>query len=122
MADKKKLLYVDDEVANLNVFRIAFKRRYDVTTAGSAEEGMELLESEKFDIVVCDHRMPGMTGVEMLAVVSEKFPDMIRIIISEYINDEIIRHAIKSYNLDGSMGKPWDATELISIIENHAKS
>ncbi|UXP32557.1 response regulator [Reichenbachiella agarivorans] len=117
MSEKKKLLYVDDEVANLNVFRIAFKRKYDVTTAGSAEEGMELLANEKYDIIVCDHRMPGMTGVEMLAKVSDEYPHMIRIIISEYINDEIIRHAMKSYNLDGSMGKPWDAGELIAIIE-----
>ncbi|MBU2914042.1 MULTISPECIES: response regulator [Reichenbachiella] len=119
MAEKKKLLYVDDEVANLNVFRIAFKRRYQVTTAGSAEEGMELLENEKYDVIVCDHRMPGMTGVEMLQIVSDKFPDMIKIIISEYVNDEIIRHAIKSYDLDGSMGKPWDAEELIAMIEKN---
>ncbi|MGL1887385.1 MAG: response regulator [Reichenbachiella sp.] len=117
MADKKKLLYVDDEVANLNVFRIAFKRRYLVTTAVSAEEGMVLLENEKYDIIVCDHRMPGMTGVEMLSIVSEKYPHMKRIIISEYVNDEIIRHAIASYNLDGSVGKPWDAGKLIELIE-----
>lgn len=114
---KKKLLYVDDEVANLNVFRIAFKRKYNVMTAGSAEEGLTLLENEKFDVVVCDHRMPGMTGVEMLAQVGEQYPDMVRIIISEYINDEIIRHAMTSYNFDGSMGKPWDAETLIALIE-----
>ncbi|MCV9389399.1 response regulator [Reichenbachiella ulvae] len=117
MAEKKKLLYVDDEVANLNVFRIAFKRRYQVTTAGSAEEGLELLKNEKFDIIVCDHRMPGMTGVEMLQIVRDEYPEMKTIVISEYVNDEIIREAIKQFGLDGSMGKPWDAEELISIIE-----
>lgn len=117
MAEKKKLLYVDDEVANLNVFRIAFKRRYQVTTAGSAEEGLDLLSNEAFDIIVCDHRMPGMTGVQMLEIVKEKYPEMVTIVISEYVNDEIIRESINKYNLDGSMGKPWDAEELISIIE-----
>lgn len=117
MADKKKILYVDDEVANLNVFRIAFKRRYQIVTAESAEAGLELLKEDKFDVIVCDHRMPGMSGVEMLAQVSELYPEMIRIIISEYVNDEIIRSAIKIQDLDGSIGKPWDAEKLIAMIE-----
>lgn len=117
MADKKTLLYVDDEVANLNVFRIAFKRRYNIITAGSAEEGLEILSSEPVDILVADHRMPGMTGVQMMEEVVEKYPDITRIIISEYVNDEIIRHAIKSFDLDGSIGKPWDADKLIAMIE-----
>lgn len=118
MADKIKLLYVDDEEANLNVFRIAFKRRYNVITANDAEEGLKLLDEHgDFKVVVADHRMPGMTGVEMLAQVTEKYPDMIRIIISEYVNDEIIRNSMKDYGFDGRVGKPWDADELRAIIE-----
>lgn len=117
MADKKKILYVDDEEANLNVFRIAFRRKYDITTATSAEKGLELLEESQFDVLIADHRMPGMTGVELLSIVSEKYPEMTRIIISEYVNDEVIRHAIKAQGLDGSIGKPWDADKLIAMIE-----
>ena len=120
MADKRTLLYVDDEVANLNVFRIAFKRKYNVITADSAEEGLEILASQPVDILVADHRMPGMTGVEMMSQVAQSHPDLVRIIISEYVNDEIIRHAIKSYDLDGSIGKPWDAEKLIAMIEKSA--
>jgi len=117
MADKIKILYVDDEEANLNVFRIAFKRKYDITTAESAEAGMDILAKEKFKVIIADHRMPGMSGVEMLAQVSEKYPGMTRIIISEYVNDEIIRSAITSLGLDGSVGKPWDGAKLIELIE-----
>lgn len=118
MADKIKILYVDDEEANLNVFRIAFKRKYDITTAGNAEEGLAILEkNQDFKVIIADHRMPGMSGIEMLTQVSEKYPDMTRIVISEYVNDEIIRNAIKSLNLDGSVGKPWDGEKLIELIE-----
>ena len=117
MADKKKILYVDDEPANLNVFRIAFRRKYDITTCESAEEALTILEENVFNIIVADHRMPGMTGVELLSIVNEKYPDMVRIIISEYVNDEVIRHAITAQNLDGSIGKPWDAEKLIAMIE-----
>ncbi|MEO9804307.1 MAG: response regulator [Reichenbachiella sp.] len=118
MADKIKLLYVDDEPANLNVFRIAFKRRYDVTTAESADEGLKLLADKKFDVIISDHRMPGMTGVELLEQVGNLYPGMTRIIISEYVNDEIIRNAIKNFGFNGSVGKPWDADQLTALIEN----
>ena len=117
MAEKIKLLYVDDEVANLNVFRIAFKRRYIVTTAENAEEGLKILEEEKFDVIISDHRMPGMTGVELLEKVGIDYPDMTRIIISEYVNDEIIRSAIQAFGFDGSVGKPWEADKLTALIE-----
>ena len=118
MADKIKVLYVDDEEANLNVFRIAFKRKYDITTAESAEAGLAILEKNSdFNVIIADHRMPGMSGIEMLAQVSEKYPGMTRIVISEYVNDEIIRNAIDSLNLDGSVGKPWDGEKLIELIE-----
>ncbi|UXX79678.1 response regulator [Reichenbachiella carrageenanivorans] len=117
MADKIKLLYVDDEAANLNVFRIAFKRKYDVTTVESANEGLKLMEEGKYDVIISDHRMPEMTGVELLEKVGNMYPDMIRIIISEYVNDEIIRNAIKNFGFDGSVGKPWDADQLIALIE-----
>ncbi|MEO9965531.1 MAG: response regulator [Reichenbachiella sp.] len=118
MADKIKLLYVDDEAANLNVFRIAFKRRYDVTTVESALEGLKLMEKDKFDVIISDHRMPEMTGVELLEKVGQLYPDMTRIIISEYVNDEIIRNAIKNFGFNGSVGKPWDADQLTALIEN----
>lgn len=118
MPDKIKLLYVDDEAANLNVFRIAFKRRYDVTTCESAAEGLKLMEENKYDVIISDHRMPEMTGVELLEKVGEMYPDIIRIIISEYVNDEIIRNAIKNFGFKGSVGKPWDADELIALIED----
>ena len=117
MADKLKLLYVDDEEANLNVFRIAFKRRYLVTTADCAEEGLKVLENEKFDVIISDHRMPGMSGVELLEKVGIDYPHMTRIIISEYVNDEVIRSAIKNFGFDGSVGKPWEAEKLTAMIK-----
>jgi YesN/AraC family two-component response regulator len=61
--------------------------------------------------------MPGMTGVELLEKVGVDFPHMTRIIISEYVNDEIIRNAIKQFGFDGSVGKPWEADKLTEMIK-----
>ncbi len=110
------VLYVDDQKENLTVFRISFKRMYKIFLANDAEEALEVLKDNKIDVVLSDHRMPGMTGIELLSEVGDKYPNTKRIIISEYVNDEIIRNAMKAYNFTGSMGKPWDSEDLKALI------
>ena len=111
------VLYVDDQKENLNVFRIAFKRTYTVFVAESGEEALEVLQDNQMDVVIADHRMPGITGIELLAKVGELYTKTKRIIISEYINDNVIREAIKSFNFDGCMSKPWNGEELKKMID-----
>ncbi len=65
--ERIKVLYVDDEEGNLLAFRAGFRREFDVTTAKSGSEALELLERESPHVVVSDQRMPHMTGTEFLA-------------------------------------------------------
>ncbi len=60
------ILYVDDEVNNLNSFRAALRRNYNVFTAQSGEEGLEIFSHNDIQVIVTDQRMPGMTGVQFL--------------------------------------------------------
>src|SRR5678815_1118745 len=60
------ILYVDDEENNLNAFRAALRRDYNVFTALSGEEGMEILSKNDIHVVITDQRMPDMTGVQFL--------------------------------------------------------
>lgn len=111
------VLYVDDEEPNINVFRIAFKRRYTIFTAQSGEEALEIMKDNDIHVIVADHRMPGMTGIELLSQVGDLYPKVYRIVISEYVNDAIIREAMKAYDFTGSMGKPWNGDELKVMID-----
>ena len=110
------VLYVDDQKENLTVFRISFKRQYKIFLANDAEEALVILKDNDINVLIADHRMPGMTGIELLAQVGETSPDIKRIIISEYVNDEIIRNSMKAFKFDGSMGKPWNSEELKAMI------
>jgi len=112
-----KVLYVDDQKENLTVFRITFKKEYKVFVANNVEEAFEILNNNDINVVLADHRMPDMTGIEFLAQVGDKFPLIYRIVISEYVNDEIIRNAMKAYDFTGCMGKPWDNEELKALID-----
>ena len=65
------ILYVDDEVENLRVFELTFRRDFDVMTAESAAQGLEILSQHPVAVVLSDQRMPDVEGVEFLRRVRE---------------------------------------------------
>ena len=64
---KPKLLYVDDESDNLELFSLQFNKDFDITTCSGGDEALRILaEDQAIDILLTDERMPGMSGVELL--------------------------------------------------------
>lgn len=115
---KPTILYVDDMVPNINVFKITFKRDYNVITAENASEAIEILANQPIDLLISDQRMPGKTGVELMEEVAEKYPNLPKIIISEYSQDSVIRVAMKKFGISHNVHKPWDRNELKTIIDS----
>ncbi len=120
MKKKPKILYVDDEESNLRIFKDAFRRDFEIYTAISGYQGLEILEKTAFDVIITDQRMPGMTGVEFLKEVYTRFPEIPpdRLILSGYAKDEDINEAFKKYKLSKFISKPWEYGELKAIIMN----
>ena len=56
------ILYVDDEVSNLNLLKLLFKRQFNIISAESGLKGLEILESQAIDLIITDQRMPKMTA------------------------------------------------------------
>jgi len=110
---KTKVLYIDDEAFNLQSFKSAFRRSFDVLTASSAEEGKKILK-DQFDIqvVISDQRMPGMTGVELLQEVKDQYPDHIRMLLTGYSDQEAMLDAINKAKVFYYFNKPWDEEEI----------
>jgi response regulator RpfG family c-di-GMP phosphodiesterase len=117
---KHKILYVDDEESNLIIFKNTFRRDFDVITAISAEMALEFLEGNMVEVVITDQRMPGMTGVELLKEINERFFDLPphRLIVSGYAENEDIKLAFDEFKLSKFISKPWDYNELKLIITN----
>jgi DNA-binding NtrC family response regulator len=116
---KKTILYIDDEEINLRLFKATFRREYNILTAKTANEGIELLSENKIDLVITDQRMPEVTGVEFLSMVQNRYPNIPpgRLIISGYSDPEDIALAYKEYQLYRFISKPWDQNELQEIIK-----
>ncbi len=120
--ERDAILYVDDEVENLTVFKFAFRKHYKIFVASSAEEGMEILRHNQIKILITDQRMPEVTGVEFLEKTVNEFPEIIRMIITGFSDIEAIIMAINKGRVYKYITKPWDKEELKMTINNALES
>lgn len=113
-----KVLYIDDEENNLSSFRASFRRQYEIYTAISAEEGMEILKNIPVHVVIADQRMPGTTGVEFFKQIIKTHPDPTRVLLTGYTDIEALADAINHGDIYNYITKPWANLELHNCIKN----
>jgi DNA-binding NtrC family response regulator len=107
------LLIVDDDVNVLTSLHRLFRRdNYRVLTASSPAEGFELLALYRVQVIVCDQRMPVMSGTEFLSKVKEMYPETIRIILSGYTGVETVLDSINRGAIYRFYTKPWNELQL----------
>ncbi|MCG3155263.1 MAG: hypothetical protein DKINENOH_01865 [bacterium] len=112
------ILYVDDEEHNLISFKAVFRREYEIFTALSGEEGLEIIRRHNIDLIITDQRMPRMTGIQFLERVLPEYPDTIRMILTGFSDVEAIIGAINTGRVFRYITKPWDENDLRMTIEN----
>lgn len=112
------VLYVDDELNNLNSFKAAFRRNFSIFTAQSAKEGRKILESEEIGVIITDQRMPGETGIEFLESILPIYPDTIRILLTGFSDINAVMGAINRGQVYKYLVKPWQDDELKMYIQN----
>ena len=107
------LLFVDDEEGVLNALRRIFMdENYTILLANSADKALKILEERQIHLLVSDHRMPGMTGAELLKVVRERWPETIRIMLTGYADVNSIMGAVKEGAVYKFITKPWNDEDL----------
>jgi len=111
------VLYVDDEVHNLNSFKAGFRRKFNIFTAESAVEGRKVLETELIHVIITDQRMPVTTGIEFLESIIPDFPDPIRILLTGYADINAVIDAINKGQVYKYIQKPWMDEDLRINIE-----
>jgi DNA-binding NtrC family response regulator len=112
------VLYVDDEINNLNSFKAAFRRDFEIYTAQSVREGRKILDSCEIGVIITDQRMPGMTGIEFLESILPIYPDTIRILLTGFSDINAVMDAINRGQVYKYLVKPWNNDELKLYIQN----
>lgn len=111
------VLYIDDEVNNLNMFKATFRFTYNVFIAVSPAEALKILEDKDIHVIITDQRMPEMTGVEFLCSILDTFSEPIRILLTGYSDINAVIEAINKGQIYQYISKPWDETQIKLVIE-----
>jgi DNA-binding NtrC family response regulator len=116
MERKARLLFVDDEERIINLLRMMFRAEYEVYTATSGQQALEIIATHRIDVLVSDQRMPGMTGIELLSEVRKRSPATMRILLTGYSDLTAIVGSVNDGEVFRFINKPWDHDEIKAII------
>ena len=114
--DPARILIVDDEELMREVLAEHLRSDYEVETAASAAEADIQLGSMRFDLVLVDHLMPNEVGLDFLMRVRAHFPETRRLLITGYLNPDLISRAQQLADLSGYLIKPINATQLKAAV------
>ena len=118
MSNKASILVVDDEMRALESIKRILMEHFDVHLANNTEEARDVLQKQWIQVIVCDQRMPEVTGVEFLEQIRSEYPETIRMIISGYTDPQDIIKAINEGGIYQYISKPWHPEELVTKLKN----
>jgi YesN/AraC family two-component response regulator len=112
------VLFVDDEVSILHsIERLVFREPYRKLYAESGPAALEILEKESVQVIVTDLRMPEMDGLSLLRIIKEKWPDVLRLVLTGYTQVPQILATINSGEVYRYLTKPLgQSAELVVTL------
>jgi len=123
MQDKQlTVLVVDDQPEICNTIRRLLRNNYQVLTANSGEEGLNLIRDNSPAIILADQRMSRMDGVTFLKNAAEKIPEVQRILVTGYADITATIAAVNEAGIRFYMQKPFEPEELLSVVGKAAES
>lgn len=115
------VLIVDDEVRSLESLRRVLSEDFEVICANNAKEAEAVLSGEMVQVILCDQRMPGESGVDFLKRVRDLWPDPLRLIISGYTDSEDIIAGLNEAGIYQYITKPWHPDQLRDTVREAAQ-
>ncbi len=120
-SDKKHLvLLVDDEPNNLALLRRTLHSKFDILTASNGQEALDIVKEKgkEISLIVSDQKMPIMQGTEFLSQVNERYPNIVKILLTGHSDMDILLDSINKCNLFQYIFKPFEPDELLIIIKS----
>lgn len=113
------LLFIDDEANVLTaLYRLFLPFDYNILTAESGADALALMEKEPVDLVICDMLMPVMTGDEVLEQIRNKWPDVVRILLTGYSDLKSTIAAINRGEINRYIAKPWNSDDIVLVVRD----
>lgn len=115
-----KILYIDDDLVQLQLFLITFRNRFEIITAEFGQVGLGILKnSNDIDVVISDLEMPLMSGLEFIENARKIKNDIPYFLFSSSLETDEIRKALKNKLIDDFFEKPLNKNQLLNEIYNY---
>jgi DNA-binding NarL/FixJ family response regulator len=111
------VLLVDDEPLLLDSLGQELQGTCKLFTAASAAEADLRLAARQFDVIVCDHMLPGEQGLDFLSRIYELMPSTKRILMTGYTSPEFLSRSMAIAGLSACLVKPVRASEIVAAIK-----
>jgi response regulator RpfG family c-di-GMP phosphodiesterase len=110
--ERPTLLIVDDEAQILSALkRSLYREGYEIAAVETAAAALRILEEQRIDAILSDHKMPGMSGVQLLERAAEMSPHTVRMLITGW-TEEIPPERLREVGICALVTKPWDDAML----------
>ncbi len=113
---RRRILVVDDEAVPRRVAEMALSAEHDVATVECAADALDLLEVRPYDLLITDGEMPGMKGIELLALMREVYPAVATLMVSGNIDDER-REWLEAHRVP-YLEKPYAPARLVEKVRS----
>ncbi len=120
MSPSGTVLIIDDEVRSRESLQRVLAEEFDVLCAQNAQEAEAVLAGDLVQVIICDQRMPGESGVEFLRRVRDLWPDPVRMIISGFTESEDIIAGVNEAGIYRYITKPWHPEKLLECVRDAA--
>ena len=116
---KRKILMVDDEVSVLNSLKRCLRTEpYEILTAQSGAEAIELLHEHQVSLIITDINMPVMDGIDLICSANAISPYSVKMVLSAYADLELVMDAINRGHVWRYLVKPWQPEDIRMTIAN----
>jgi two-component system response regulator HupR/HoxA len=110
---RPSVLLLEDDTSLAEMVQLALGNEFEIERAATAEEAKLLLAARPFDILLCDHLLPGrQQGLEFLVEAMERYPQARRILMTGYVNADMISRSITVAGLSACVMKPFEMDGL----------
>jgi DNA-binding NtrC family response regulator len=113
---RPRVLYLDDDQANLDSFRANFRDQFEVFTCSNPVDAYNTIAELCIQIVITDHNMPSMSGVEFLESISRDYPHVQRILLTGYSDLIPIVEAVNKGKVFRILTKPFNMKEINCMV------
>ena len=117
MAEKRTVLFVDDDEIILRSIKMGFlDAPFNQLFANSGRQALEILQKEQVHVIVSDILMPEMDGIELLTIVREKYPHIVKMVLSAYLDKTAIDVVFDPGEIFEIVPKPWKVEKGLKDI------